>query len=443
MKTAILISTVILYLSLTIISCTKDESPILPIISTSTITDISETGAIGGGFISSDGGAAINARGLCWSTLAEPTISNSKTSDGDGDGQYVSAINGLTAGTIYHVRAYATNSIGTAYGADIMFSTLGETPSCITIPATEITDHAATLNGAIDPNSLETTVTFEYGISTSYGQLSTANESPISGNELVNVTANITGLYSGITYHFRVKTENSMGTCYGGDMVFTTPNSPQKSGLYTIKTGTDELYFIDLNDNSFTKVANIGLIIPNLFCGLQYIDNKIYISYSSKLYSYDLSTGILTQLISNSNLSWQFSINSLGELFTVYEITGTTPGSLYKINISTNISSLIGSTTGSPSIWGLGFDSSDKLWAVDELVQKFGTMSTNTGTFSASSSSMIYTDTYYSMPDNQGNLYSFNVGNPTGLVRYNISADAATLILPLSVNWAGLAYGLY
>jgi uncharacterized protein (TIGR02145 family) len=222
MKKVLLIAPLIFIVSFLTMTCTKDKSPTLPILSTSTITDITEISAIGGGFISSDGSAAITARGVCWNTTVNPTTSNSKSTDGDGVGQFVSSMNGLTAGTVYHVRAYATNSVGTAYGADIMFYTSGDTPSCITIPATEIYLNSATLNGAIDPHSLSTTVTFEYGTSTSYGQSATASQSPLMGNELVNVSINITGLTLGTTYHFRVKTENPFGTCYGGDMVFTT-----------------------------------------------------------------------------------------------------------------------------------------------------------------------------------------------------------------------------
>jgi uncharacterized protein (TIGR02145 family) len=202
--------------------CKKDEPATVPILSTSTISEITTTTATSGGYLSSDGGAIITSRGVCWSEIDNPTTSDSKTSDGDGIGQYVSNIIGLTAATTYHVRAYATNSVGTAYGADNSFTTLGESPSSITLPATELSLHSATLNGAINPNSLSTTVSFEYGTTTSYGQEVIAIQSPETGSDMVNVSAYLTGLTFGTTYHFRVKAVNTSGTVYGGDMVLTT-----------------------------------------------------------------------------------------------------------------------------------------------------------------------------------------------------------------------------
>ena len=88
----------------------------LPILTTAIATDITTTNATSGGNITFDGGATISARGICWSTTTNPTIANSKTSDGTGTGNFTSAITGLTPDTTYYFRAYATNSSGTSYG---------------------------------------------------------------------------------------------------------------------------------------------------------------------------------------------------------------------------------------------------------------------------------------------------------------------------------------
>jgi uncharacterized protein (TIGR02145 family) len=95
----------------------------LPELSTVTITDITSTSAICGGSVTSDGGDIITARGVCWSTDFNPTISDNITSNGSGTGSFVSNITGLTSGTYYYVRAYATSSVGTAYGNKIIFIT--------------------------------------------------------------------------------------------------------------------------------------------------------------------------------------------------------------------------------------------------------------------------------------------------------------------------------
>ena len=98
----------------------------IPTLTTIAITDISASysGAKSGGNISSDGGAAILSRGLVWGTTINPTIAlSTKTSDGTGVGAFQSVISGLAASNKYYVRAYASNSAGTAYGEEISFST--------------------------------------------------------------------------------------------------------------------------------------------------------------------------------------------------------------------------------------------------------------------------------------------------------------------------------
>jgi len=101
-------------------SCKKEDVPVL---TTLAVTEITETTAKSGGNISSDGGATITARGVCWSTRQTPTISDNKTTDGTGTGDFESSIVGLSANTTYYVRAYATNIAGTGYGDEIIFNT--------------------------------------------------------------------------------------------------------------------------------------------------------------------------------------------------------------------------------------------------------------------------------------------------------------------------------
>jgi hypothetical protein len=131
-------------------------------------------------------------------------------------------ISGLTAGTTYHYRIVATNSRGTRYGLDRTFTTLHATgpPVVTTNPATNVARSSATLNGTIDPHGLSSTVSFQYGRTTSYGS-TTANQIK-TGNTYQNVSANISGLTANATYHFRIKATNSSGTRYGSDRTFTT-----------------------------------------------------------------------------------------------------------------------------------------------------------------------------------------------------------------------------
>ncbi len=93
-----------------------------PVLTTTAISDVTNTTASSGGNITSDGGSAITARGVCWSTSTNPTIANSKTSDTNGSGLFTSSLIGLTSGTTYYLRAYATNSIATSYGNEVSFT---------------------------------------------------------------------------------------------------------------------------------------------------------------------------------------------------------------------------------------------------------------------------------------------------------------------------------
>jgi uncharacterized protein (TIGR02145 family) len=94
-----------------------------PVLTTAAVSGITETTAECGGTITSDGGATVTVRGVCWSTNPDPTVADSKTSDGAGIGTFVSSIVSLTANTSYCVRAYATNSVGTSYGNVQTFTT--------------------------------------------------------------------------------------------------------------------------------------------------------------------------------------------------------------------------------------------------------------------------------------------------------------------------------
>jgi len=104
-------------------SCKKDNLT-TPSITTLSISEITQTSAISGGNITSDGGANITVRGVCISTTAGPTTElSTKTFDGTGTGTFISTLTGLTVGTVYYARAYATNSVGTTYGNEISFTT--------------------------------------------------------------------------------------------------------------------------------------------------------------------------------------------------------------------------------------------------------------------------------------------------------------------------------
>jgi len=101
----------------------------LPQVTTSPITNITSSGAITGGNITSDGGSMVSARGVVYGTTTNPTILNNTTSNGAGTGVFITNLIGLLHSTTYYVRAYATNSVGTAYGNEVSFTTLSAAPA--------------------------------------------------------------------------------------------------------------------------------------------------------------------------------------------------------------------------------------------------------------------------------------------------------------------------
>jgi hypothetical protein len=96
-------------------------------VTTAAVTNIGVSTATCGGTIAAYDGATVTARGVCWSTSTMPTIAlSTKISNGTSTGGFSSSLTGLTSGTTYYLRAYATNSSGvTSYGAEVIFKTLG------------------------------------------------------------------------------------------------------------------------------------------------------------------------------------------------------------------------------------------------------------------------------------------------------------------------------
>jgi hypothetical protein len=104
-------------------------SAVIPTLTTTAIGAITTTSAASGGNVTIDGGTTVIARGVCWNTSPNPTRANSKTEDGTGTGAFTSSITGLTAYATYYVKAYATNSVGTAYGNERSFIASSDKPS--------------------------------------------------------------------------------------------------------------------------------------------------------------------------------------------------------------------------------------------------------------------------------------------------------------------------
>ena len=212
----------------------------LPTIVTNSITSIAGTTAFAGGNITADGGAAITARGVVYGLTVDPTLANSVvTHAAAATGSYSVGLTGLTPSTLYHVRAYATNSAGTAYGADSTFTTTTiSAPTITTTAAFGVSNNAATSGGTVTSNGGTPL--------TARGIVYGTSPNPTLANSVITdvsittgtFTANITGLANTTTYYVRAYATNSVGTTYGNEVSFTTLGSGSFAATYTFDAVT-------------------------------------------------------------------------------------------------------------------------------------------------------------------------------------------------------------
>ena len=225
MKKLFRISAVILFvLSIFLIHSCKKDKPTPPIITTTAASAITQTTATSGGNITSDGGASVTAHGVCWSTTSGPTTAlSTKTTDGTGTGIFISSITALTAGTVYYVKAYATNSAGTAYGNEISFtSTASIVPILTTTAASAITQTTATSGGNVTSDGGAAVTARGVCWSTTTGPTTALNTKTTDDTGTGIFTSSITALTAGIVYYVRAYATNSAGTAYGNELTFTT-----------------------------------------------------------------------------------------------------------------------------------------------------------------------------------------------------------------------------
>jgi uncharacterized protein (TIGR02145 family) len=193
---------------------------------TKEISGITSSAAQSGGQITDDGGAPITVRGICWGIQPEPNLQSNlgMTTDGSGVGDYTSNLNGLEKNTTYYVRAYATNGVGTFYGNQKIFSTIGE-PVLITQSIGSITAVSAVGGGTIldDGGASITARGICWGTQPA-PDLESNDGFTFNGTGTGSFTANMTGLEAYTDYFVRAYATNSVGTSYGNEVVFTTRN---------------------------------------------------------------------------------------------------------------------------------------------------------------------------------------------------------------------------
>jgi hypothetical protein len=207
---------------------TTPSASTIPTVSTKDVLYASSTSATTGGIVSSDGGASITARGVCWNTGGSPTTANSKTINGSGTGSFNSTMSGLSYGTSYYVRAYATNSNGTAYG-DEKFYVGAQLPTVSIYATSEVTATSAKASCVIDDRG--GAALSDKGIVWSTSTAPTLANSHYSngsgGLSYEGYESILSGLSPNTTYYIRPYATNIAGTYYGNEVtIYTAENDP-------------------------------------------------------------------------------------------------------------------------------------------------------------------------------------------------------------------------
>lgn len=198
---------------------------LLPTVTTTAASAIAATTSTSGGNVTAAGSSTVTARGVCWATTANPIATGSHTTDGSGTGVFTSAITGLNSATLYHVRAYATNTSGTSYGSDLQFTTLASLPVISTTTPTSITTTTASSGGNVSGMGGATVTARGVCWATTLNP-TIAGSHTTDGSGLGVFTSAITSLIPNTLYHVRAFATNSNGTAYGSDLQFTTAAAP-------------------------------------------------------------------------------------------------------------------------------------------------------------------------------------------------------------------------
>ena len=290
-------------LSTLLFSCSseKEIAKTLPQLSTNSATNITLTSASSGGNITADGGAEVTARGLVWNTVTQPTVSlATKTTDGSGIGDFPSAITNLTPSTNYYARAYAINSVGTAYGNEITFTTGSVVlPTLTTTAVSGITTNAAISGGAITADGGAAITARGVVWSTSQNPTITLTTKTSDGTGTGSYISNLTNLTQNTTYYIRAYATNSAGTTYGNEISITTQKltvTDASGNVYqTIQIGTQLWMSENLKSTKFCNGDPIPFNNSTIFWNDDEKTTPAYNTYffrGIKNYTYNGNTAI-------------------------------------------------------------------------------------------------------------------------------------------------------
>lgn len=251
--------------------CKKDEDTNITVseLTTLSATEITSTSAISGGNITDDGGAPVSARGVVWSKTENPDLSTNegKTEDGSGDGEYASHLTELSPGTMYYIKAFAINSKGTSYGAQVTFTTSVELAGITTMEPYDVTSVSAKSGGNVTEDGGSEIL--EKGIvwgTSENPNLENHQGKNTHGTDTGEFSSNITELEPATEYFVRAYAQNSKGTAYGNQVSFTTHTAMAKVTTSEISDITSDYAFSggNITSDGGTTVTVRGVVWSTL-----------------------------------------------------------------------------------------------------------------------------------------------------------------------------------
>jgi alpha-tubulin suppressor-like RCC1 family protein len=217
--------------------------------------NVVSSGALFGKSIASIGGGYFHSFALCSDGSVATWGGNEYGQLGIGNTSVSSLVPILVSSSLATGEKFVALRSGSSSYRNIGTVVSPPWPKAENLPATSLTSSSATLNGTVNANSNSTTVSFEYGLTASYGSTVTASQSPLTGNADTTVSASITGLVAGTTYNYRVKAVNALGTTFGANVTFVAvSNNANLSGL-TLSTGS---FTPSFNANTTEYAASVS-----------------------------------------------------------------------------------------------------------------------------------------------------------------------------------------
>ncbi len=320
-------------------------------INTTNITDV--TAQSGGGSISANG-ASIIQKGVCWSTTVNPTITDSHTTEGEGEDNFTSLITGLTEATTYNVRAYVTTEHGTGYGSNRNFTT-ATTPTVNTTSVNNITSVSAYVTGnLVDDGGL--------AVTTKGFCWSTSSDPTISDSFIEVSNPQSSGPYSenidllpSTTYYLKAFASNQSGISYGEEVSFSTYSGIYQGSIYlSTQSGinsfsldypgvveiTGDLFIGNSTDSSHSITSLIGLNSITTIGGTLRILNTSISSLAYNTFPEHLSSAHEIVIWNNLLLTYLGTFNDLLIVESNLKIIGNT--SLTHFHSFENITSIEG-----------------------------------------------------------------------------------------------------